>query len=123
MTNGEKVEDFHIAFGHAIDKGFEPELVRLRKTLIEEEVTELIKELDAPEPSRAKVLKELCDLLYVTYGAAVAFGLPVDWGFDQVHKSNMSKLGLDGKPIYRDDGKVLKGPKYREPDLSQVDLL
>ena len=65
-------------------------------------------------------LKELCDLQYVLSGLAVTFKLPFDEAFSRVHQSNMSKLGDDGKPIYRDDGKVLKGPNYRAPDLSDL---
>ena len=65
-------------------------------------------------------LKELCDLQYVLSGLAVTFNLPFDEAFSRVHQSNMSKLGDDGKPIYREDGKVLKGPNYRAPDLSNL---
>jgi predicted HAD superfamily Cof-like phosphohydrolase len=66
------------------------------------------------------IAKELCDLLYVVYGMGITFGIPVDECFAEVHRSNMSKLGPDGKPIYRADGKVLKGPDYFEPDLRKV---
>lgn len=64
--------------------------------------------------------KELADLLYVVYDAAAAFGLDIDKVFAEVHSSNMSKLGSDGKPIYREDGKVLKGPNYTPPNLEWV---
>ena len=70
--------------------------------------------------AKAALLKELCDLQYVLSGFAVTFGLPFDEAFKRVHESNMSKLGPDGKPIYRDDGKVLKGPNYKKPDLSDL---
>ena len=65
-----------------------------------------------------EVADALTDILYVTYGAGHAFGVNLDKCFDEVQKSNMSKLGLDGKPIYSDKGKVLKGPKYFKPNLS-----
>ena len=70
--------------------------------------------------AKAALLKELCDLQYVLSGFAVTFGLPLDEAFKRVHESNMSKLGPDGKPIYREDGKVLKGPNYKKPDLSDL---
>ena len=70
--------------------------------------------------AKAALLKELCDLQYVLSGFAVTFGLPFDEAFRRVHESNMSKLGPDGKPIYREDGKVLKGPNYKKPDLSDL---
>lgn len=69
---------------------------------------------------KRELLKELCDLQYVLSGFAVTFGLPFDEAFRRVHESNMSKLGPDGKPIYREDGKVLKGPNYKKPDLSDL---
>ena len=70
--------------------------------------------------AKAALLKELCDLQYVLSGFVVTFGLPFDEAFKRVHESNMSKLGPDGKPIYREDGKVLKGPNYKKPDLSDL---
>lgn len=70
--------------------------------------------------AKAALLKELCDLQYVLSGFAVTFGLPFDEAFKRVHESNMSKLGPDGKPVYREDGKVLKGPNYKKPDLSDL---
>ena len=68
----------------------------------------------------ANLLKEIDDLLYVTYGLAVSFGLNADVGFKRVHESNMSKLGEDGKPVYREDGKVLKGANYKAPYLGDL---
>ena len=62
----------------------------------------------------------LTDILYVTYGAGHAFGINLDECFEEVHESNMSKLGPDGNPIYRDDGKVMKGPDFKEPDIRKV---
>lgn len=121
MTNAEKVMEFHQAFNLDIDKEFEDrKILDLRISLLREEFLELMVELEQPVVSRSKTLKELCDLLYVTYGLAIAFGLPVDYGFNEVHKSNMSKLGLDGKPVYREDGKALKGPNYKPPEFNEV---
>ena len=90
----------------------------LRINLIEEELNEF------KEAIYKKDLKEtadaLTDILYVTYGAGHAFGINLDVCFDEVQKSNMSKLGNDGKPIYNKLGKVIKGPKYFKPDLSKL---
>ena len=124
------VRKFHEAFGLPAPSGPtipSDELIRLRMRLIREEYEETMADLGAL--LRAKTyadkvrllettLKELCDLRYVAEGAAVSFGLDIDSAYAQVHASNMSKLGLDGKPIYRDDGKVLKGPGYFEADMS-----
>ncbi len=89
----------------------------LRISLINEELEEFkeaIKNNDLKEVADA-----LTDILYVTYGAGHAFGIDLDKCFDEVQKSNMSKLGNDGNPIYDDNGKVLKGPKYFKPDLTK----
>lgn len=91
---------------------------RLRVNLIQEELDELkqaMKDKDIVEVADA-----LTDILYVTYGAGLAFGIDLDKCFEEIQASNMSKLGEDGKPIYRDDGKILKGPGYFEPNLSKV---
>ena len=77
-------------------------------------------QFDADNKDLLEVADALTDILYVTYGAGHAFGINLDECFKEVQKSNMSKLGEDGKPIYRDDGKVLKGPNYFEPDLKSV---
>jgi len=90
---------------------------KLRYELIKEELEELnqaIKEKDLKEVADA-----LTDILYVTYGAGHAFGIDLDECFDEVQRSNMSKLGSDGKPIYDESGKVMKGPNYFKPDLSK----
>ena len=90
--------------------------------LIEEEKKELFDEFAKTSPENVNlvnVAKELADLLYVVYGTAAAYGIPIDDVYREVHKSNMSKLGEDGKPIYREDGKVLKGPNYKPADLNK----
>jgi predicted HAD superfamily Cof-like phosphohydrolase len=107
----------------------DPDLVRLRARLIREEFEEVMAELGklarATSPERRlevhlSLLKELADLRYVVEGAAVSFGLDIDGAFAEVHRSNMTKLGADGKPVYREDGKVIKGPNYREADMRRV---
>lgn len=114
--------EFHKVYGAAINQPYSKELAKLRVNLIDEEAQEVHDELfwevdETFDPK--KLTKELADLMYVTIGTAVTFGLPLREVFAEVHKSNMSKLGPDGKPIYREDGKVLKGPNYKEPNLDQ----
>lgn len=127
MTNYEKVREFHRAFGSELDQKISGRLVDLRLNLIEEEWYELTQEFYEPQDymlkdkvDKTKVAKELADLLYVVYGTAATFGIDIDRVFDEVHKSNMSKLGEDGKPVYREDGKVLKGPNYQPPKLDWI---
>ena len=120
MTNFEKVGLFMKTFGQEVKT--KPSLSndkinKLRVDLIDEELSEFkdaIKNNDLKEAVDA-----LTDILYVTYGAGHAFGVNLDKCFGEVQRSNMSKLGEDGKPIYNDAGKVMKGPKYFKPDLSQ----
>ena len=120
MTNFEKVGLFMSTFGQEIKK--KPSLSTdkindLRIKLIEEELKEF------KEAILNKDLKEvadaLTDILYVTYGAGHAFGINLDDCFEEVQKSNMSKLGDDGRPIYNQDGKVMKGPNYFKPNLEK----
>ena len=121
VTNFEKVMHFMNTFGQEVKKTPawpEPEIKHLRVDLIEEELNEL-KEAIAKN-SLVGIADALTDIPYVTYGAGAAFGINLDVCFQEVHGSNMSKLGKDGKPIYREDGKVMKGPNYREPDLESV---
>ena len=91
---------------------------KLRISLIEEELEEL-KEAMRKE-DMVGVADALTDILYVTYGAGAAFGIDLDKCFEEVHNSNMSKLDRDGRPIYREDGKILKGPDYFEPNLEKI---
>ncbi len=120
MTNFEKVKIFMETFGQEVKKtsslGTE-KINNLRIALIYEELEEL------KQAIRNKDIKEvadaLTDILYVTYGAGHAFGIDLDKCFDEVQNSNMSKLGDDGKPIYNESGKVMKGPNYFKPDLSK----
>jgi len=91
------------------------ERIALRSNLVAEEFKELINAESCEE-----VMKEACDLVYVILGTFVEFGWDLEEAFRRVHLSNMSKLDEDGKPIYREDGKVLKGPNYKKPDLSDL---
>jgi predicted HAD superfamily Cof-like phosphohydrolase len=123
LSNFSKVIEFHKVMGMSSEWPPSENLVDLRNNLIQEEVIEVNDEL-FPEGcvplNKQKVAKELADLLYVTYGTAVSFGIDIDRVFAEVHRSNMSKL-VNGKPLKREDGKVLKGPHYTLPDLSFID--
>ena len=90
----------------------------LRISLIKEELIELQKAIQ--DKNVVEIADALTDILYVTYGAGHAFGINLDKCFDEVQNSNMSKLGTDGKPIYNDAGKVMKGPHYFKPNLSKL---
>jgi|TARA_B100001964_G_scaffold138314_1_gene152571 predicted HAD superfamily Cof-like phosphohydrolase len=92
-------------------------ITQLRYSLIKEELNELKEAID--KNNLKEVADALTDILYVTYGAGHSFGIDLDACFTEVQSSNMSKLGKDGKPIYNEHGKVLKGPKYFKPDLSK----
>ncbi len=120
MTNFQKVKIFMETFGQEVKSqpSFSSEKINnLRYNLIKEELDELKKAMDNKD--LLEVADALTDILYVTYGAGIAFGIDLDKCFDQVQKSNMSKLGKDGKPIYNQAGKVMKGPNYFKPDLSK----
>ena len=113
-----KAFEFAFVMGQPYNQSVnDKDLSRLRCDLIMEEVGEVFDEFNRPEIHPELLTKELVDLLYVVYGAAVAFGLPIDEAYDRVHASNMSKLDDNGKPIFREDGKVLKGPNYKQADL------
>ena len=123
VTNFELVGDFMEAFGQDvnIDPTLRDKYTRdLRVDLIAEELEEL--ELAMTNKDIIEVADALTDLLYVVYGAGHAFGIDLDECFGEVHESNMSKLGEDGRPIHREDGKVLKGPHYAPPDLKRIIL-
>ena len=120
MTNFEKVGIFMKTFGQEVKSKSElanEKINTLRISLIEEELDELKKALK--DNNIKEVADALTDILYVTYGAGHAFGVNLDKCFNEVQNSNMSKLGEDGKPIYNENGKVMKGPKYFKPNLSQ----
>ena len=121
MSNFNKVKTFMNTYGQEVkERATFPEnkIVKLRIDLIEEELNELkeaVKNNDIVEVADA-----LTDILYVTYGAGHSFGVDLDKCFDEVQRSNMSKLGVDGKPIYNESGKVMKGPDYFAPDLKKI---
>ena len=120
MTNFEKVRLFMKTYGQEVkDKaGFsDAKTNKLRIDLIKEELEELTEAMQ--DENLLEVADALTDILYVTYGAGHAFGIDLDKCFEEVQNSNMSKLGEDGKPIYNEAGKVMKGPKYFKPDLSK----
>ena len=120
MTNFEKVGLFMSTFGQEVKKKSELSSEKtnfLRLSLIQEELDELTKAIK--ENDILEVADALTDILYVTYGAGHSFGINLDNCFDEVQKSNMSKLGKDGKPIYNEHGKVMKGPNYFKPNLSK----
>ena len=120
MSNFEDVKKFMETFGQIVQtkpQFPDEKTVQLRFDLIKEELNEL------EEAMKTKDLKEvadaLTDILYVTYGAGYAYGINLDECFKEVQRANMSKLGNNGKPIYNENGKVMKGPNYIKPDLKQ----
>lgn len=138
-SNLEKVREFQVAFNSPNAQKItvlDEARTQLRMNLIREEVKELEAEFyRSPwEPSKSSALepvpadeldipniaKEMADILYVVYGFAIEMGIPLDDVFAEVHRSNMSKLGEDGKPVYRADGKVLKGENYSPADIATV---
>ena len=120
MTNFENVKKFMETFGQEVmTKASFPnkKIVNLRLDLIEEELSEFKEAVEKKDIK--EVADALTDILYVTYGAGHAFGINLDKCFEEVQNSNMSKLGADGKPIYNENGKVMKGPDYFKPNLSK----
>ena len=120
MTNFEKVRIFMKTYGQEVkDKAdfSDARTNKLRIDLIKEELEELTEAMQ--DKNLLEVADALTDILYVTYGAGHAFGIDLDKCFEEVQNSNMSKLGEDGKPIYNEAGKVMKGPNYFKPDLSK----
>ena len=122
-TLQDKLNTFHKAFGHATNAKYPPSALNdtksLRINLLQEEFAEVMGAIYYKK-DEAAILKELCDLVYVCVGFADTFGWNFDIAFNRVHASNMSKLGEDGKPIYRDDGKILKSDLYKEPTLKDL---
>ena len=120
MTNFEKVGTFMKTFGQEVksDPSFSTDKInKLRLSLIKEELEELSDAMQKKD--LIEVADALTDILYVTYGAGHAFGINLDKCFGEVQNSNMSKLGKNGKPIYNEYGKVMKGPNYFKPDLNK----
>ena len=120
MTNFNDVKKFMETFGQEVKAKAEfpsEKIVKLRYDLIKEELDEFEEAIKAK--NLTEVADSLTDILYVTYGAGIAFGIDLDKCFDEVQRSNMSKLGEDGKPIYNEHGKVMKGPKYFKPNLKK----
>ena len=120
MTNFQKVKTFMQTFGQEVKlkPSFSTEKINdLRYSLVKEELEELKQAI--VNKDLLEVADALTDILYVTYGAGHAFGIDLDSCFEEVQNSNMSKLGDNGKPIYNDAGKVMKGPNYYKPDLSK----
>ena len=120
MSNFSKVGIFMKTFGQEVKNkpSFSTDKInRLRLDLIKEELSELTDAMNNKD--LLEVADALTDILYVTYGAGHAFGIDLDKCFDEVQNSNMSKLDENGKPIYNENGKVMKGPNYFKPDLSK----
>ena len=120
MTNFENVKKFMQIFGQEVKtKASFPndKIINLRLDLIREELSELKEAIEKKDIK--EVADALTDILYVTYGAGHAFGINLDKCFEEVQSSNMSKLGSDGKPIFNEHGKVMKGPDYFKPNLSK----
>ena len=120
MSNFDDVKIFMKTFGQPVitKPNFPDEkTMKLRYDLIKEELSELDQAMK--EKNLKEVADALTDILYVTYGAGCAYGIDLDKCFKEVQRANMSKLGKDGKPIYNEKGKVMKGPNYSEPNLKQ----
>ena len=120
MTNFEKVGEFMKTFGQEVKSSpslSTNQISELRVSLINEELEELKTAINKKD--LLEVADALTDILYVTYGAGHAFGINLDKCFEEVQNSNMSKLGKNGKPIYNESGKVMKGPNYFKPDLNK----
>ena len=120
VSNFEKVKKFMNTFGQSVKtKPQFPDnkIMQLRFDLIQEELNEL--EIAMKEKNLKEIADALTDILYVTYGAGCAYGIDLDKCFNEVQRANMSKLGKDGKPIYNEKGKVMKGPNYVAPNLKK----
>jgi len=120
MSNFEDVKTFMETFGQIVKtkpQFPDEKTMQLRYDLIKEELNEL--EQAMKEKDLKEIADALTDILYVTYGAGYAYGINLDKCFKEVQRANMSKLGKDGKPIYNDKGKVMKGPNYLSPNLKK----
>ena len=120
MTNFTDVKVFMETFGQMVrakPQFPDEKTMKLRYDLIKEELNEL--EYAMKTKNLKEIADALTDILYVTYGAGFAYGIDLDKCFKEVQRANMSKLGEDGKPIFNEKGKVMKGPNYREPNLKQ----
>ena len=120
MSNFDDVRIFMQTFGQEVKTRAEfpkKKIIKLRYDLIKEELNELQNAMNTK--NLKEIADALTDILYVTYGAGHAYGIDLDKCFSEVQRSNMSKLGEDGKPIYNKKGKVMKGPQYFEPNLKQ----
>ena len=120
MSNFNDVKTFMHTFGQEVKikaKFPNEKIIKLRYELIHEELGEFKRAIE--EKNLKEIADALTDILYVTYGAGHAYGIDLDKCFSEVQRSNMSKLGEDGKPIHNEKGKVMKGPKYFKPNLKQ----
>ena len=121
MTHSEMVKEFHRIYSVYISD--KPELPKqetrdLRVSLLKEEWNEYL--LGEFNDDLVEIADALGDMLYIIHGTAISYGIPLDKVFDEIHRSNKSKLGDDGQPIYREDGKVLKGPNFFSPDVAGI---
>lgn len=119
-SNYNKVKEFHETYGAYISEESklpDPSIRELRKSLLQEEFDEYIKAEE--ENDLVEIADALGDMMYIIYGTAISYGIPLDDIFNEIHSSNMSKLGEDGKPIRREDGKILKGPHFFQPDIAK----
>lgn len=120
MSNFDKVREFHEVYGAnigTISEFPDADERKLRMDLLQEEFDEYV--MGETNSDLVEVADALGDMLYIIYGTAVSYGIPIDDVFAEIHASNMSKLGEDGQPIRREDGKVLKGPNYFKPDIKK----
>ena len=120
MSNFEKVKAFMNTFGQEVKEKTKfpnEKIIKLRYNLIKEELEELKEAIE--QKNIIEIADALTDILYVTYGAGHAFGINLDKCFNEIQESNMSKLGEDQKPIYNENGKVMKGPNYFKPNLNK----
>ena len=120
LTPFQMVGDFHDLFGHARRSTPTVDIpeAHLRQALLDEEVSELREAVERDDI--VEIADALGDIVYIVCGTAHAYGIPLDEVVSEIHRSNLSKLGEDGNPIYRDDGKILKGPNYSPPDIESI---